>query len=333
MDASKKEVWETARGEVSLSLNDIKSLATGDPSIADAQKFLETCKAHRLNPYLDEAYLVEYKSRDGRSHTSITIGKDAFTQRAEAHLQFNGIEFGAIVQRGDVLEYLVGAFHMPSDVLLGGWARVHRKDWAKPLEASVSIAEYSSGQGMWRSKPATMIVKVALVHALRAAFPSSFVGLYDESEISEAIGNAPPPDTRKPAAAPPTEQPVKDAPPEEPEVPPSRLTPAKDVQPEAKPEWVAKLEPMLAAANTSMEYVQIALGADVTKAGIKAYMDANGLTNMGDFVAQVVADTDGGEPDDYSPPPEEPEEAVLHNEAGLPYRPTGNTPADGRKET
>ncbi len=36
---------------------------------------------------------------------------------------------------------------------------------------------------MWASKPATMIRKVAMTHALREAFPSSLGGLYTEDEM------------------------------------------------------------------------------------------------------------------------------------------------------
>ena len=38
------------------------------------------------------------------------------------------------------------------------------------------------GTNVWDSKPATMIRKVALTHALRECFPQVYSGLYDESE-------------------------------------------------------------------------------------------------------------------------------------------------------
>ena len=38
----------------------------------------------------------------------------------------------------------------------------------------------------WKSKPATMIRKVAVVQALREAFPEDFGGLYSEEELSQA---------------------------------------------------------------------------------------------------------------------------------------------------
>jgi hypothetical protein len=47
----------------------------------------------------------------------------------------------------------------------------------------VKLSEYDTGKSLWNGKKATMIRKVALVHALREAFPSTFGALYDESEV------------------------------------------------------------------------------------------------------------------------------------------------------
>ena len=45
------------------------------------------------------------------------------------------------------------------------------------------MTEYDTGKSLWKGKKATMIRKVALVHALREAFPSTFGSLCDESEV------------------------------------------------------------------------------------------------------------------------------------------------------
>ena len=37
--------------------------------------------------------------------------------------------------------------------------------------------------GQWAKMPGTMIRKVAMVHALREAFPEDFGGMYDSSEM------------------------------------------------------------------------------------------------------------------------------------------------------
>ena len=183
--------WMTAHGEVQATPDMLRELSHA-PRATDFElyTFIQMCKAQGLNPFLREAYLIKY----GDSPATIVTGKETFTQRAEAHPAFDGIETGVIVQRGDAVEYLTGGFHLDSDKLVGGWARVHRKDRKIPLEKSVAFTEYTTGRSLWNSKPATMIEKVAIVQALRDAFPTDFAGLYDSSEIGVEI----PEDERSP---------------------------------------------------------------------------------------------------------------------------------------
>ena len=76
--------------------------------------------------------------------------------------------------------------------MVGAWARVYRKDRSHPYTATVRVAEYEvhkSGGGLnksWSERPATMIRKVALVQALREAFPDQFAGMYIAEEPQDA---------------------------------------------------------------------------------------------------------------------------------------------------
>lgn len=42
----------------------------------------------------------------------------------------------------------------------------------------MAFNEYDKGQANWKSKPATMINKVAVSQCIRDAFPKDFEGLY-----------------------------------------------------------------------------------------------------------------------------------------------------------
>lgn len=182
--------YETEHGEVKLSPGLIKRyLVSGNPNAVTDQEltmFLQLCRYQRLNPWLREAYLIKYGSE---SATMIT-GKDVFTKRAAKNADFNGIEAGIAVltEKGDVV-WRDGTLKLPSDTLIGGWARVHRKGWDHPVTASVALEEYIGRKKdgtvtrQWQKMPATMIAKVAKVQALREAFPEDFQGLYDEAEI------------------------------------------------------------------------------------------------------------------------------------------------------
>lgn len=47
----------------------------------------------------------------------------------------------------------------------------------------VSFSEYNKGQANWKSKPATMINKVAISQCVRSAFPKDYEGVYSEEEM------------------------------------------------------------------------------------------------------------------------------------------------------
>jgi len=52
-----------------------------------------------------------------------------------------------------------------------------------PFYVEVDMSEYSTGQALWKSKPKTMLIKVAESQALRRAF--SITGIYTPEEMSQ----------------------------------------------------------------------------------------------------------------------------------------------------
>ena len=189
-DIAETTTWMTSRGVEVQATTDMLKRMFNAPTATDMEvyQFIQICRAQGLNPFLREAYLIKYTAD---KPASFVTGKETFTQRAEAHQDYDGMEAGIIVQRGDKVEHLAGAFKLKDDVLVGGWAKVHRKGWTTPVEATVALDEYDTNQSLWKSKPATMIRKVALVQALREAFPSSFAGLYDSSEMGQDLPEVP----------------------------------------------------------------------------------------------------------------------------------------------
>ena len=172
-----------------LTEENVMSLLFGDkavkPTPTEVRLFIELCIAQGLNPWLREAHLIKY-SKDAPA--SIVVGKDAFMQRANTIPTFDGMSAGVIVQRDKAIEYVEGSFAITGvDVLVGGWARVFHKDRKQPTYQAVSLKEYHSGQSTWLKMPLTMIRKVAMVQALREAFPHQFTGMYDASEMQQAV--------------------------------------------------------------------------------------------------------------------------------------------------
>ena len=145
------------------------------------------CKARKLNPFLREAYCIKY----GNQPAALVVGKDAVLKRAIRHPQYNGRENGVIVQTedGEVVERK-GAFKLDEEKLVGGWAKVYRKNWEFPTYVSVSLSEAiqtkkdGEANSNWKNKPATMIEKVAVVRALRETFIEELGGMYEAEEMN-----------------------------------------------------------------------------------------------------------------------------------------------------
>lgn len=180
--------------KLKLSPSIIKSyLVSGDPSTVTDQEcmmFLSLCRFNHLNPFLKEAYLIKY----GSQPATMVTGKETFLKRASRNPSFAGKAAGIITwdpQTGSVTER-EGTFKLPQEQIVGGWAKIFVKGHEQPEYISVSFEEYAgrkkdgSLNNQWATKPATMIRKVALVQALREAFPEDYQGLVSPEEIPEA---------------------------------------------------------------------------------------------------------------------------------------------------
>lgn len=185
--------YEVNGETVQLSIPMIKKyLVSGNGNITDqeAMMFLSLCRFQKLNPFVRDAYCIKYGNSDP---ATLVIGKDVYTKRAEQNPKFNGMEHGVIVMtaEGEVKER-PGSFYVKGkEELVGGWAKVYIKGRDVPQYDTVTFSEYAGYKkdgtlnSNWSKRPGTMIEKVAIMHALRNAFPNDFQGLY----IQEEMGN------------------------------------------------------------------------------------------------------------------------------------------------
>ena len=183
-----KVKYSTPNGdEVILKPSTVRTyLTNGNGAVTDAEvnMFLSLCKFNKLNPFLKEVYLIKY----GSSPATMVVGKDVLLKRAMRNPRYEGTKAGVItVNAKGELKEREGTFVLDGETLVGGWAQVFVKGYATPIYASVSVKEYSTGQSNWKSKPATMIRKVALAQALREAFPEETTALYEASEMDKTV--------------------------------------------------------------------------------------------------------------------------------------------------
>ena len=162
----------------------------GEASDKDVFSFLAKCRARGLNPLAGDAYMTSYRNRDGSTSTSVIVSKDYFVRTATQQVGFDGMRAGVVVanRKTGELTYREGSIvGKNSECLVGGWAEVYDKGRRFASRAEVSLDEYDQGRSLWKSKPATMIRKVALVQALREAYPGAFGGIYDRDEMPEPV--------------------------------------------------------------------------------------------------------------------------------------------------
>lgn len=181
---------------VKLTPNMIKMyLVRGNGNVTDQEvmMFLNLCKFQHLNPFLNEAYLIKF----GNQPATIVTGKEAITKRAMRNETYEGQQAGVVIYHEDKeeFEYRTGSMVMQGEKLVGGWAKVYVKGYQNPIEAVVGYDEYvglkdGKPNQQWARKPGTMIRKVALVQALREAFPEDLGGMYDSSEMGVDFDDA-----------------------------------------------------------------------------------------------------------------------------------------------
>ncbi|EDS77263.1 phage recombination protein Bet [Clostridium botulinum C str. Eklund] len=173
--------FEVNGAEVKLTGSIVKNYLTrGNDAVSDQEvvMFINLCKYQKLNPFLNEAYLVKFKG----SPAQIITSKEAYMKKAERNTNFAGMKAGIIVQRDKEILELEGSFCLKTDILLGGWAEVYKKDREFPYKAKINLDEYDKGQSTWKKMPKTMIRKTAIVQALREAFPEDLGAMYVEEE-------------------------------------------------------------------------------------------------------------------------------------------------------
>lgn len=192
--SKKNEATFLAGGEeISLTPNIVRQFVTkgnGDITTEEAFNFIQLCRYSGLNPFLNEAYIIKF----GTQPAQMIVSKEAFMKRAERQKQYQGFEAGVIAfneKTGEVNER-EGAFLLPTEQVVGGWAKVYRSDRERPVTVKISFSEfakYKNGgtlQSTWASMPANMIRKSAIVNALREAFPDQLGAMYTEDEPNPA---------------------------------------------------------------------------------------------------------------------------------------------------
>lgn len=183
------------KGEpITISFQDVKDLICPLSTDQEVAIFLKTCQSLQLNPFANECFLIKYDARD---KAAFVISIDSYLKAAEVNHDYDGCEAGIILKDPTgTLEYREGAFvlHEEKNKLVGGWAKVYRKDRGRPTFVAVNKTEAvkltreGNPTRFWsEEKQPWMLRKTALKRALVEAFPSLFAGTLATAEFTADV--------------------------------------------------------------------------------------------------------------------------------------------------
>ena len=148
----------------------VKSFLFGsDTKLTEKEQtmFLNIAVKHQLDPFKREIYAVKYGS-----NFNIITGYEVYLKRAERTGILDGWSVSVSGTGADMVATIT----------------IHRKDRTHPLVHSVEFSEYNQGNSMWRSKPKTMLKKVAMAQGFRLAFPDELGGMpYTSDELPDKM--------------------------------------------------------------------------------------------------------------------------------------------------
>jgi len=156
----------------------VKEMTAKNCSMEEFKMLCITAKLYDLNPLKKEIWAIKYLGNPA----NIMVGRDGFLTIAHKSGQFNGMETDYTLSNKGTGNPAITS--TGTDMKSFATCRVYRKDMDKPISVTVYMNEYYSNVNpVWRSKPITMLKKVAEAQALRKAFNVS--GVYSPEELDQ----------------------------------------------------------------------------------------------------------------------------------------------------
>ena len=176
------DMWNCAE-----KLEEIRKIVSTTPlTDVEFSCLVELGRATQLNPFMREIWAVKYKAGVA---ASIFIGRDGYRKAAKRDRDYEYHQVNAVYSNDDFKvcndEILHSYGFSNRGELVGAYCLVKRKSSNRPTYVMVTMAEYKIPQGLWNSKPETMIKKVAEAQALRQSFQDLLAGTYSDAELPQ----------------------------------------------------------------------------------------------------------------------------------------------------
>lgn len=172
------------------SIRDMYAKGSND---AEFNTFLQIGKGTELNPFLREIWFVKYGG-----DAQIFIGRDGYRKVIGKNPNYQSHIVDAVYENDKfMVDHQNGSINHVYNLnnrgaLMGAYCCVYMKNSPRPFFVYAELKEYNSFKSLWKTKPATMIKKVAECQAIRMAIPAELNGTYSPDEMEKpAVVNKP----------------------------------------------------------------------------------------------------------------------------------------------
>lgn len=159
----------------------MSAVIVGKPSAAEMAQFLHLCQSKDLDPFQRDLYLI---CRGGKA--SFQVGIEGLRKIANRWAAENGFLLGSKAPKFYDAEGKAWPFPPKSLAAIEWTITVDGPNGLSSERTAVAtMAEYKQNGGLWGSKPAVMLAKVAESIALRQAAPEATGGVYTHDEMPD----------------------------------------------------------------------------------------------------------------------------------------------------
>jgi phage recombination protein Bet len=176
------DMWECEK-----KLQEIRRCVCSEPlSDIEFGLLVQLGKSTGLNPFNKEIWVIKYSAK---APAQIYISRDGYRKGAQRNPEYEFHESYAVYSKDEFrvcngeIQHSYGFANRGE--LIGAYCIVKRKSADKPTHVMVSMSEYYQPQGLWKTKPETMIKKVAEAQALRQNFQETLGGTYSDAELPQ----------------------------------------------------------------------------------------------------------------------------------------------------
>jgi phage recombination protein Bet len=169
-------------------LKEIRRMASPSAPLTDMEFsfMVELGRATQLNPFRREIWAVKYKQG---IPAQIFIGRDGYVLGAQRQPDYEYHQVNSVYSNDEFYMDESGIKHkaklIDRGVLIGAYCIVKRKSASKPTYSVVTMEEYNTNQSLWKTKPETMLKKVAEAQGVRQSFKEVFRGTYSDAELPQ----------------------------------------------------------------------------------------------------------------------------------------------------